>query len=509
MKIIINKALEWIKTKLVFPPVVSNKQVAGHKVGQHIIPFQESVITDALIKNKDVFIGFSRQISKSSLYSWIVLYLMQSYPCAGVTMGPTFGQAGVLFRALKAQIEYSFPKEYKVREEWIEHKKTGSTVRKVYNSPAANIGQMALQFIVCDEICLFDNIARQNLLTLLAGLGMTGDKPLLLYASNPPIEPDHWSLDFLKKLETDPNTSFYDFSAHKKADIQKASTWAQANPFIAEYLKSGDKVYKRTFDFYKEQAHGAKQNNTLELDFRRQLLGQRVAQDASRFCDVERIGVCDDSIFTDKSIRWSLGIDLAWKFDFTAFALMGFNQDTESLYIKPFLFMANTEQRRPGQAIQLNEWDRLGLIKVFRTDTMPREPVFSAVQDFIADKDIKIEKVVADPALAKQFELETAFDRLEFVLNSPRKMTGAIRYLQKIIHDRKCFFIGDNPAGRSHFNNAVVSEKSKDYCGLDRASTWDSIDLVVASTLALKHLSEHKRQDFKPFFIGADGVIHE
>ena len=494
--------VKWIESHLIFPPVISSELISGHKVGEHIIPFQRKVLKEALEKRRDIFIGYSRQISKSSLFAWIVLYLMENHSLQGVTIGPTYGQGDVVFKAIKKQIQFSdfLSGKYKLRADYIEHKKSGSMVKKIYNSPAANLGNMAIAFVVIDELCAYSPLAKENLLTILGGLGMGGNKPLLLYATNPPVDPTHWSLDYIKTLIADDNTSYFDFSAKESADIYKEKTWAKSNPFIAYYLKTKDPVYKWTYDFYKSKALLAKESKEAELDFRRQLLGQRVATDAFKFADIKRIQCADDSIYKDKSLRWCLGIDPAWKFNFCSVSLVGFNESTESLFIKHFLFLANTDNRRASQKIQFREWDKQGFIKLFNEDTVPREQVIKEIKTFIANKGLKIERVIVDPGQAKQWDFEKEFSQLEYVYNSPRHMTGAIRYLEKIIHARKCFFIGKNPCALIQFDSAIVSNKSQDYCSIDKASEWASVDSVIASTLATKHLSETKKKKYEAFY---------
>ena len=97
-------------------------------------------------------------------------------------------------------------------------------------------------------------------------------------------------------------------------------------------------------------------------------------------------------------------------------------------------------------------------------------------------------------------EFDKVFKQLEYVYNSPRHMTGAIRYLEKVIHEKKCFFIGENPAALTQYDSAIVSQKSQDYCSINRVDTWHSVDCVVSSTLATKHLSENRRKKYDAFF---------
>ena len=478
--------------------------IAGDKVGKHIIPFQRQVLREALVNNKNIFIGFSRQISKSSLFAWIIVYLLENRLIQGVCMGPTYGQGDVVFKAVKKQILFSedLKDKYKIRADYIENKESGSLVKKIYNSPSSNLGNMAVGFVVIDELCSYSPLAKENLLTILGGLGMSGQQPLQLYATNPPTDSLHWSLDYIKGLKTDNNTAFFDFSADPRLDINSDKTWSKANPFIKNYLKTKNPIYKWTYDFYKSQVLKAKDSRELELDFRRQLLGQRVTADAGKFCEVDRIKQSDDSVYNDKSLRWCLGIDPAWKFDCFSASLVGFSEDTESVFIKHFLFMANLEKRRPSQKLQFQEWERKGFIKIFNEDTNPRQPVIDTIKSFITEKKLKIEKVMVDPGQGKQWDFDKVWPQTEFVYNSPRNMTGPIRYLEKITHSHKTFFIGKelNQCALNQWDSAIVSQKSKDYCSISKLNSHQSVDCVFSSVLAVKFLSENRRKIYTAFF---------
>ena len=496
--------VKWIEENLVFPPIISSELISGDKVGKHIIPFQREVLKQALVNNKNIFIGFSRQISKSSLFAWIIVYLLENKQIQGVAMGPTYGQGDVVFKAVKKQIQFSedLKDRYKIRADYIENKESGSLVKKIYNSPSANLGNMAIGFVVIDELCSYSPLAKENLLTILGGLGMSGQQPLQLYATNPPTDPLHWSLDYIKGLKTDSNTAFFDFSADPKLDIYSDKTWSKANPFIKDYLKTENPIYKWTYDFYKAQSLKAKGSRELELDFRRQLLGQRVANTDLKFCEVDRIKQADDSVYNDKSLRWAIGVDPAWKFNFFSASLCGFNEDIESVFIKHFLFIANLENRRHSQKLQFQEWEKKGFIKIFNEDTIPRQPVIDTIKNFVAEKKLKIEKVMVDPGQSKQWDFDRVWPQTEFVYNSPRNMTGPIRYLEKITHSHKTYFIGKtiNQCAINQWDSAIVSQKSKDYCSISRVNNYLSVDSVVSSTLAVKYLSENRRKIYTAFF---------
>ena len=498
--------IEWIKTKCVFPPVLSNKLVAGQPVGQHMLKFQEQILTDVLLKNKNVFVGWSRQISKSSLFSWIILYLLQNQPCGGIVAGPVYSQAGVIFRQMTAQIECSFQGEYKVLKDSIEHKKTGSFCKKVYNSPASSIGMQSLQFMVFDELGLYDRIAQQNYLTIQAGLAMSHE-PIQMIASNPPLSESHWSNDYLKTLKANPAWAFHEFDCPKEDDPFAKESWAKSNPFVREYLRSGDKTFKSTYGYYASQAKQAKESRSLEIDFRRQQLGQRIAVESTKFCEISRIGHASEDVFKDPSIRWALGIDLSWTSAFSSFSLTGFAEDTESLFLYPMLHLANMDLRRPGQKLQFQEWASQGLITIHDKEVMPADIVKQSVQDTIKKTGVNIERVIADPALARAWSLDDSFADIEYIKTGPRQLSGAVRFLEKVIHDRKFFIVGPkNPCVLWMFENILVSERSKDFCQMTNASRWQNIDAGISTVLATKYLSENRTKTWTPFFVPGGGI---
>lgn len=494
-------SVSFIEDNLYFLPGLSSPLVAGKKVKEHIIPFQREVLEASLNENKDIFIGFTRQISKSTLFSWIVLSIMETQPGSrGFCLASKYEQSAHVFNAVKNQILFNknLKKKYEVTKHWIQGE-NHSMLKRASSKPGGELGNMAFSFGVIDELAVYSWQAKEAMENLLNGMAMSGHKPKLMYGCNPPSDPEHWSLDFIKNLQADSGTKCFLFSANTDLDIQKKETWAKGNPFISYYLKTDSKVYKETFNFYKRKAKQAKESKEAELDFRRQLLGQKVSRDAYKFIDIKKIQIADDSVYEDKNLRWCLGIDPAWRFNFCAFSLMGFSEDTESVFIKPFLFIANVESRRPSQKIQFREWEKSGYIQIYTQESVPRLDSIKTVTDFISEKKITLEKVICDPGQAKQWEFEKNFNDVEYVYNNPRQMTGAIRYLEKIAGDGKLFFIGKNPALSVHFDSAIVSIKSQDYCSINKASKQHSVDGVIASVLAMKHLSETKAKNYEAF----------
>ena len=498
-----HKPLTWISENLFFPPQ-SGPALAGQKVGKFILPFQESIIKDALTPegkpNKSVFIGYTRKISKSYLFAWIYTYILEHWPGAQlINMASTYGQSDIIFSSVKNQILFSELKnKYKIRKDWLENKKSFSKLQKIFNSPTANLGLVNVTALIADELSAYPD--RRNLDAITSGMSLAiGGRPLVFYATNPAEFSEHWTIDYIKGLKADPQLAYYDFSADPDSKLDDLKQWGKANPFIAHYLQTKDPVYKGVFDFYKRELKKAQESKESELVFRRMQLGQSVSADAYRFVDVSKIKIADDSIYEDKTMRVALGIDLAWKWDFCAFCLVFFNEDTESVFVKPFLFLANVKERYPSQKALFEGWHNAGHIHIFNKPEIIRDKAIDIVKKFIADKKIKIEKVVSDPALAKQWRLDNEWSNIEYTWMSPRNMTGAIRYLEKTAASEKLFFIGKNPALAYHFSCALVSVKSTNFCTLYKASTYHSIDAADAVTLSVKYLSETKKKKHLTF----------
>ena len=494
--------VEFIENNFYFLPGISNKVVSGKKVKKHIVPFQRDILKACLIDDKDIFIGYTRQISKSTLFSWIVLAIMETKPGSrGFCLASKYEQTAHVYNAVKNQILFNpeLKKRYEVTKHYIQGE-NHSWFKRASSKPGGELGNMAFSYGVIDELAVFSYQTKEAMENLLNGMAMSGHKPKLMFGCNPPSDPEHWSLDFIKRLQADKGTRCFIFSANKDLNIQKKETWAEGNPFIKHYLETKKKAYKETYNFYKRKAHLAKESKEAETDFRRQLLGQRVNSEGHKFIDISKIQIADDSVYEDKSLRWCLGIDPAWRFNFCAFILMGFAESTESTFIKPFLFLSNIESRRPSQKLQFMEWAKQDYIKIYGQDSIPRLETIRAVKNFIDQKNIKIEKVIVDPGQAKQWEFEKNLKGVEYVVNSPRNMTGSIRFLEKIAGDGKLFFIGKNPALSVQYDSAIVSIKSQDYCAINKVGEYTSVDGVVASTLAMKHLSENKRKSYQAFY---------
>ena len=193
---------------------------------------------------------------------------------------------------------------------------------------------MAISLLIVDEFAVFSPLARENLSNIQAGMTMSQQKNLILYASNPPSDSQHWSIDFLKALRTDSNVAFYDFTASIKADIYNSKTWAKANPFIKAYLSAPEKYpqFKYTLTEYQSAAIKAKTSQAAEINFRRQYLGQSCNSAMNKFCDISKIKIAGDKIFEDKSLRWAVGIDPSWRHDFFATGILGYDETNGTMF---------------------------------------------------------------------------------------------------------------------------------------------------------------------------------
>ena len=258
----IHKPLHWIEKNIHFP-VQSGPLLANQPVGKHILEFQRDIIRTALTPggriNKDVFLGWTRKVSKSMTLGWIIAYLLEHTAKQMVVMSSTYSQANNFFQSVVNSIMYSplLSSNYKFRRDSLTHKTNQSRITKIFNSASANLGMQDIQVLICDELSAFND--RENFDAIKTGMSL-GEKPLFLYTSNPPQDDTHWSVPFVKELQTD--TKIFDFSAPPTAKITDESTWALSNPFVKAYLDSGkqNKIYRPVYEFYKAESLKAVQS---------------------------------------------------------------------------------------------------------------------------------------------------------------------------------------------------------------------------------------------------------
>ena len=218
-----HKALQWICDTLVFLPV-SGPKLKGQSIGGYLLPFQEHIIKEALTSdgepNKNIFLGFSRKISKSMMFSWILNYFAENKEgFHSVLMASTFGQSNVIYSLVKDQVLLN-PKidktHYKITRENLVNKEKHNSLHKIFNEAPSNLGLLNVSCVCSDE--LGAQKSRANLNSITSGLAMAQTKPLLLYSANRPEEQSHWSNEFLRVLEKNPKWSFFNFSADMKLD---------------------------------------------------------------------------------------------------------------------------------------------------------------------------------------------------------------------------------------------------------------------------------------------------
>ena len=389
-------------------------------------------------------------------------------------------------------------RNFTIRKDYLENKITGSLVHKVYNSPESNYGGQPSAAIF-DEINNYQD--DRNMEAIQTGMSLSEDKPIQLMAANPPEDKIHFVMNLLAECRKDTDFFVKDFSAPKNADWLLPETWALANPFIKEYLRTKGKKFKNVFEFYKKQAALAEKNKGKEISFRRLLLGQGVKSSDLEWFDVTLIQTADNSVFRNKNLRWVTGIDLSATRDFSALSLCGYDNDTEHLYIKPFLYLPNLKNRRKIQSKMFLDWEAKGFLKIQRSDVTNKEQIVNDFKEFRKKHNLKIEATMFDPALASHYYEDFKPYNPKTVYYSGRQMTGAIREVERIGLAKKLFLIGENPCVRWQFNNCIVSQKSKGYCLLNRAISENNIDCPVSVTLAMKYLVDNPKKSYSSFYV--------
>lgn len=491
--------VKWIEQNLIFLPL-SGPGLKGAPVGRFILPFQRKIIRSALTDkgepNKNVFLGFSRKISKSMIYSWLFNFLLETKEGMNlVTMASTFNQSNVIYHLIREQIRLNpniNEADYKVTEKYLVNQKKSNTLYKIFSKAESNLGMLNVSAVIADEIGAMQS--RSNLDAILSGLSMAQTKPLLLFASNPPELFSHWSNEYLKTLKTDKDWDFYDFSAPMKADPYTKAAKSAANPFYAHYLKTKVPLLKSLYDFIEKESEKARFSSEALNIYRRFQLGQRVSAKAYLWVDIKDIQIAPLTILKDKSLRAVLGFDLALSRDFCACVLCLFNETTEDIYVRPFLHLANLNDRRPSQKQQFTKWNQSGFIRIQEREAIDKSLFCDEIKAFLSEHGITPEISVWDRNLSTGWTEE--FPPSLLYKGTAAEMSHSIRFIEARSREKKLHFIGENPALMEMFDSVICSQKSKGFTLLDRTTSRHSIDGAVATTLCVKFFIENRRQAF-------------
>ena len=370
-------------------------------------------------------------------------------------------------------------------------------LQKIFSRADSNLGMIGINFMCVDELSAHES--RENLDNIQSGMIMAKTKPLCFYLSNPSKDPSHFSVDFFKNLKQDPHVAYFDFSAPASAKVSDRRSWERANPFYKHWRETKDPLYKPISNFLEAELLKAQKSREEELKFMRFYQGKHISVEAQKFCDVSMLKTCNEDIFQDKNLRWCMGVDLSWHWDFTSFCIVGHDQTTDSYYLKDLSFLATLKNRFPAQKTQFQAWADSGLYTLYNQAELPRNRVINHVKDYIDSRKIKIEKVISDLALSKSWRLSEAWPDFEGMWMTPRKMASPLRVAQKVIMAEKFFVIGPSALVKWHFNCAMLSEKSQGYCTAFKSSKHMSIDILDATTLAIKFLSETKKKKHLSF----------
>ena len=504
-----HEPLSWISKNCVFPPQ-AGKALAGKSVGKYLLPFQKKILK-AIFKekggiNKDVYIFGCRKISKSLLYSWTAFFLLCDSRRTGYEVPVTasvFNQGLILHRQIESQItSQKEQKDFKIRRDYFLHKKTMNKIHVVYNSTDSNLGLQSSAAIF-DEIGAYKDSSIID--TIQSGQSLSQGRPLNLFASNPPKHPHHFSVGLLKALQSDPGTEVFKFSAPVDSDWESPSTW-EVNPFIKEYRKNKNPLFKGVYDFYKREIEKVKQANSPEKEtsFRRLLLGQVISQDASVFIEDDELKTipAESEVLLDRKLRFCVALDLSTVRDFTAVNFMLFDELNEKLFFYPMLYLPKIDSRLPTQARIFQRWNDAGFITIQNSPVTDKEAIVSDVFAFIKDMDRKPEAIVFEQAGSSGWLPDFKSDfKTEVVRYRPLDVTESVNKIQRIAKKGHFYMINENPCVRWQLSNCSVSEKSKNYRMINRLSPRASIDTFAALSMGMKHFLDNKKRVLKPFWV--------
>ena len=497
--------LNWIKDNLIFLPI-SGPLLKGHSVGKYILPFQEDIVKSALRPdgsiNKNVFMGYSRKISKSLIFSWIYNYLLENREglCL-VNMASTFSQSNIIYSLISSQILLNpliEDKHYKIRKEELQNLERHNHLYKIFSKASSNLGMLNVSGLIADEVGAMQS--RENINSILSGMALAQEKPLLLFSSNPPEFISHWSTEYIKTLRSDSDWDFYDFSAPLNIDPFSEEAKVRANPFYKEFIETQNPTLASVKTFIDKEAEKAKKSSENLAVYRRFQLGQRISAKEYEWISVSDIQIVSEDILKDTDLRAILGFDLAFSNDFCACVLCLYNESSEDIYLYPFLHLANTENRRPNQRTLFESWHKAGYINLQNAPAIDKSIFCADVKNFLNKHDIKPEKYVWDRNLSSGWTEEFSDDP-ELLSCTARELSQSIRFLEARSKEKKIHFIGKNDAFLKQFEDCIVSAKSKGYCLLDRYSRFESIDGPFCVVMATKYFLENREQKFYGFAI--------
>ena len=496
-----HKPLQWIKKNCRFPAQAG--RLAGEPVGKYLLDDQISFLKSVLgpkgeIKKNAFFFG-CRKIGKTFLLSLVLWYLVNDDNRKGFEVpivSSVFEQGKILYRQLLSQIDTEKLDHFTIRKDYFLNERTQSKLHVVFNASTSNLGLQS-SGAVFDEVGAFSDDS--NLQTVMSGLSLSEDRPLILMASNPPETGDHFVLPLLRACEKDPDFLVRKHTLPVDKNWESEDSWCEVNPFLAEWKRTKGKRFANVMNNYRMLYRRALETKANEISFRRLQLGQSISASYLNFISPEKIKVVHEKDFNYKrtDLRWSAGLDLSQSRDFTALVFTGWKQGTDQLFIKPFLYLPNYNTRRTSQKKLFQQYADAGFISLQNKEVLDANEIFSDAHKFLSETGIKLEGFQIDPSLAQHYieYFEKNF-KVEKQKMTGANMTASIRELERIGNAGGVTFIGENDCLMDHFNNVLVSQKSKNYCLMNRQSVEQSIDGAVAAALSLKFVLDRPQKKY-------------
>jgi len=504
-----HKPLKWIEDKLIFPPA---SPLAGAKLKGHLLSYQKDLIRAALNAdgsvNKSVFIGFSRKIAKSFLFSAILTYLLTRRGVASGVLASSGDQAAIVFGQVGQNIgisPYIDDKIYKIHKDKITNTETYSTCERFYNSPGALLGR-SLSVLCCDEIGAMPS--QDSMDSLSSGMAFAKDKPLLLCASNPPQDPgSHWSLDFVREKKKDRDWKVFHYAADSKVDPFSKAALAQANPLFKAFQKHPKKYphLAGVARYLLKQMSDAKKSGNSALIYMKYQLGRLVVTKNSLFIDGSTLRVAElGEVLKLPNLSISLGLDLAFHRDFCA-CCVGFHTK-DSMFLYPILHIPNgaLKDRTPRQVSYFRKMHNEGFITIQDQKVLCKDEFLGEIKDFLKKNQIaqKVRSVVWDRGLCPQeWQDSLRYGQTFLVRASPSEFAAPIESLQALSKAGRLYLIGESPITRKMFSDCITSERSRGFRMLNRASSAQNIDIAIATCLSKWHALKFPYQEAQIFSV--------
>ena len=269
------------------------------------------------------------------------------------------------------------------------------------------------------------------------------------------------------------------FAAHEDDDWQAETTWKKANPSLGHTVR---------LDYLRQECERAKQTASYENTFRNLHLNQWTEQSV-RWLPMHAWDKCTGELPTT-DVTWHMGVDLAETRDVPAVVIAAKDEDTNKIYIKPFLFMPEDDNsaRSAQDKLKLHNWAAQGYIEKLPGESVNARTLLPEILSIV--EAYNVQSIAFDPYRSRELindliEMGYPEDQLvkfpQTMLNfaEPSKTFLDLVHTKRLVHD-------GNEALRWMAANVVVAEDGNGNVKPMKNKSQDKIDGIVAAIMAIR-----------------------